>query len=191
MSVEAIESVDTWLLELVDRHRHPALDSFAHFVMYIGHTVPGVTVCVLLGLTIVIALRLWRPGIAVVVAFFVSGLIADVLKNVVDRPRPPASLAIVPTNGMSMPSSVAAASSAAAIALLMTYRWDSARARRRFTLALVAALVVVGACMVYLGAHWASDVVAGWVLGAGVGAAVGLGCRDRTKDSLRNGVPTA
>lgn len=191
MRVEAIESVDMWLLELVARHRHPALNSFAHFVMDIGHTVPGITVCVLLGLTIVIALRLWRPGIAVVLAFFVSGLIADALKNVVDRPRPPASLAIVPAYGMSMPSSVAAVSSAAVIALLVTFRWDSARARRRFTLTLVAALVVIGACMVYLGAHWASDVAAGWVLGSGVGAAVGLGCRDRTKDSLRSGVPKA
>lgn len=181
MRAQAIDSVDTWLLETVDHHRNRALTWFARTLMDVGHTVPGVTVCVLLGLTIVIALRLWRPSIAVVIAFLIAGQIADLLKNVIDRPRPPASLAIVPAYGFSMPSSVAAASSAAAIALLITCRWDSPLTRRRFTLALVAALAVIGASMVYLGAHWASDVVAGWVLGSAIGAGVGFVCRGRTK----------
>jgi membrane-associated phospholipid phosphatase len=34
---------------------------------------------------------------------------------------------------------------------------------------LAAGVVTIGLCLVYLGLHWASDVVAGWVPGVAVG----------------------
>ena len=35
-------------------------------------------------------------------------------------------------------------------------------------------MVVVGAAMVYLGAHWLTDVLVGWAVGAGVAAALAV-----------------
>lgn len=191
MRAQAIDSVDTWLLETIDRHRNHGLTSFARFVMDAGTSPRSLAVFAVLGAALVIAFRFWRPGFAFGVAFLLSGMAADALKQVIGRARPPLELAAAQVHGLSMPSSVAAATSAATIAALIAFPWNSPRTHRGFTLALVVVLAVVGACMVYLGAHWASDVLAGWLLGSAVGTAVGLVCRDRTRVALRSGVPSA
>jgi undecaprenyl-diphosphatase len=38
---------------------------------------------------------------------------------------------------------------------------------------LLTLVAFVGACMVYVGAHWVTDVLAGWALGGVIGAVVG------------------
>ncbi|MEO6471357.1 MAG: phosphatase PAP2 family protein [Aeromicrobium sp.] len=183
MQTQVIRSVDSWLLEVANWHRHEALTWFARLVMTAGHTVRGVAVLGTIALLIVIALRLWRPSIAAVMASFAAGQTADILKDVIGRPRPPASLAIVPAYGFSMPSSVAATTSAAAVAFILAIRWKSGRLQMLCSTVAAIAVVGVGVCMVYLGAHWASDVFAGWVLGSAFGVVAGLVFRERKKDS--------
>ena len=184
MQPQAIDSVDTWLLETLDDHRSGAVTWFTRHLMTIGHTAPGVIACCVIALIIVVALRLWRPAVATVIALLIAGRTADLLKHLIDRPRPSASMAIVPAYGYSMPSSVAAASSAAAVAFFIAVIWPSPTWRRAAGTALVVALIVIGLSMVYLGAHWASDVLAGWVLGSTVGLVVGLMVREKPKVSV-------
>lgn len=177
------DSVDRWLLEGMNDHRNVAVTWFSRHLMAIGHTVPGVIACAVIVLLIVAVLKLWRPAFATGIAFVVAGEIAQTLKNLIDRPRPPASLAIVPAYGYSMPSSVAACCSAAALAFFIVV-WPSPGRRTIAGMALVAAQLVIGFAMIYLGAHWTTDVFAGWILGVVVGLIVGQVFRPTTRVSV-------
>ncbi len=181
MPPETIDSVDRWLLETMDDHRSGIVTWFSKHLMLFVYSVPGVIVCCIIALAIVIAFRLWRPTLAVLIAMLIAGSTADLLKHVIERPRPPASLALVPAYGYSMPSSAAAASSAAAVAFFAAYVWPSPRWRRLGGAALAVVLVVIGLAMMYLGAHWGSDILAGWALGSTVGVVVGLVVRQKPK----------
>jgi len=64
--------------------------------------------------------------------------------------------------------------------------WGPARVRRAAGVVLAAAVVGVGCCMVYLGGHWLTDVLAGWALGSVVGAAAAWGARAPARTSEAN-----
>ena len=57
--------------------------------------------------------------------------------------------------------------------------WRRAKTRRVVSAALCAVLVVIGISMIYLGSHWAGDVVVGWAMGAGIGYVSGRLLRPR------------
>jgi undecaprenyl-diphosphatase len=89
------------------------------------------------------------------------------LKNVLARPRPPLVNARVLETNFSFPSSYATVSAAfygvAAYFLIRGLRRDSAK----IVVGVLAALVVllVGVSRAYLGVHFPSDVLSGWMLG--------------------------
>jgi undecaprenyl-diphosphatase len=94
-------------------------------------------------------------------------------KNAVGRPRPEDSL--VDTAGSSYPSAHAAyavAWVAVAVVLARFVPWLAGRAAVVVVAIVIAALV--GLSRVYLHAHWWSDVVGGWGLGASIYALCGI-----------------
>lgn len=109
------------------------------------------------------------------------------LKSVFDRERPTWQWAEHVHNGGSFPSghSSAAAALAGAIVVLAysASRGDHLRRQRAHLAAGLSALVVavVGADRILLGRHYPTDVVAGWLLAAGIIVALGalLGLRIR------------
>ena len=79
-------------------------------------------------------------------------------------------MTLIPANGPSMPSTDAALSAACATALYVGLTWLHPRRQRLAGVVLAAGVTVIGLCLLYLGVHWPTDVIAGWALGIGVGA---------------------
>jgi membrane-associated phospholipid phosphatase len=123
---------------------------------------------VLIGLAVlaaVVAFRRIRVAVAVAVATIGSYVIAEFLKELIRWPRPPYQLAIVHPGGFSTPSTDAAITAALATALLIVTNWSSPCRRLIATAIASTAVLAIGLCLIYLGVHWPSDVLAGWALG--------------------------
>jgi membrane-associated phospholipid phosphatase len=176
--------MDERILRFVAAHRGEWANSFARAFMEVGTNLVLLAVFAAAGLIAVVVLRAYRPALAVLIAVVVSSFAAGVLKNVIDRARPPAEFAIVHIAGPSMPSTHAARTSAAASALVAAVTWTTPRLRKRVTALLACAVFIVGACLVYLGVHWTTDVIVGWALGLPIGLIVGFIIRPRI-DSRR------
>ena len=104
---------------------------------------------------------------AVALALVASLLLKDLFTRA--RPQPP--LALVYARGWTMPSTDAAITAAATAALVAAGRW-SGRLKSVWVSAVATVFcIVVGGSVIYLGAHWLSDVLVGWLLGAAIGIA--------------------
>jgi undecaprenyl-diphosphatase len=166
-------SVDTTVMGAVVAHRTDWATAIARVVMWLGTTSVVLAASALVALVVVVRLRAYRPALAAVGSLALSGGAAVVLKHLVGRPRPSGDLTLLHVGGPSFPSTQASLTAALAVTLLVATTWPSPQWRRAAALVLLAGVVLVGACMVYLGAHWPTDVLAGWLLGAVVGAVVG------------------
>ncbi|MGH3568865.1 MAG: phosphatase PAP2 family protein [Pseudonocardia sp.] len=88
------------------------------------------------------------------------------LKLLIDRPRPPLVSRLADVASESLPSGHATMSMVV-IGTLVVLAWAGLGRAARGTMVAAAAVWVggVGATRIYLGVHWFSDVVAGWLVG--------------------------
>ncbi len=117
-------------------------------------------------------------GIVLLVSSLGTGAIAELSKALFNRDRPPASLQLIPETGHGFPSShaIAAVVMGAVIWYLLSlrsqeYRGGSWRVKAGLGLVIVLVALLVGVGRAYTGAHYPSDILAGWTLG-GVWASV-------------------
>jgi len=162
-TVLADPHVTAWVIT----HRTGWLTSALSVLTGFGSTAFIIPAGLAIGLYFLIRRRTWRP--LALLAATVAGAIGlyDIVKPLVGRPRPPAAIWIGHYTGAAFPSGHAT-QSAAFYAMLAIVIGAGLSIRRRAILWSAATLVVliVGASRIYLGAHWLTDVLAGYALGA-------------------------
>ncbi len=117
----------------------------------------------------------WRAAVAMIVTFFAFMHLEHPIKDLIARPRPSPQLVQMATtqSGYSMPSGWALLFGSTA-GLLLALAWTNTRGVARTAYVAGCAFVLIAGLIarVSLGAHWPSDVLAGYLLAITVGLGV-------------------
>jgi undecaprenyl-diphosphatase len=131
----------------------------------------GISVLGLFAVVAVIFMVIQRKRLSA--ALLVAGLAGGValsegLKAMFQRERPPAQFQAVETLNASFPSGHALLSTVfyLSLAVMLSRAFPHARLKAYVVGVGIVIALLIGVTRVYLGAHWASDVLAGWSVGA-------------------------
>lgn len=160
---------DTAILEWVHRHSNPLLDRVALHVTAVGNG----PVVVMIGLVASALLWVSRRRLAVLLLVAAVGgasLGNTLLKATFDRPRPEGFILATPFArpvSASFPSGHAAAAMALFLVLGYLIAHLGGQGGFRIMVHVIAgiAIVAIGASRIYLGVHYPSDVIAGYLVG--------------------------
>ena len=165
---DGLARVDQPLLDWMGAHRSPGLDAAITFFTNIG----GTTVLPVLVTLVVVGMawgwRSWTPIALMAVAAAGSVAMTEAGKDLAGRARPPQTLAVPPyESSPSFPSGHTLNSTVIAIVLayLVLLHVQSRTGRVVTVTLLMVYAVAMGMSRVYLGHHWFTDVVAGFVAG--------------------------
>jgi membrane-associated phospholipid phosphatase len=142
----------------------PALDAVMNGLTFLGSTPFAAAVLIVAGACL-LGRRRWRDLQVLIVTIGGSVTANEVLKVIVHRARPQLSWAPLQPD-FSFPSGHAMNALAlyVALALILGASWTRGR-RLAAVLAAVLLAIAIGVSRVYLGDHYLSDVVAGWIAG--------------------------
>jgi len=157
---------DEAILQFSVSHRVGWVVEAAKIASGLGSGVVLLPLIILAGHEFLVRRGEWRPAAMLLAAYLGSVLLYTSFKDLVDRPRPPLADSILHDSGPSFPSGHATQAIAVygAMALIFS-RGRAPQTRARLAVASVVLSLLVGAARVYLGAHWFTDVLAGYVLG--------------------------
>ena len=129
-------------------------------------------------LVVLVRRRAWRTAGEVLVAGALVGPLTTALKELVGRPRPQFAEGGAELDSLSFPSGHASGvATLVTVALLLAWPSLSPSGRRWSVAGGVALGLLVGCTRMWLGVHFASDVVGGWALGVGWTLLVALAFR--------------
>lgn len=165
---DGLARVDHPLLDWMVAHRSTGLDAVVTFFTNIG----GTTILPIIVTLVVAGLawwwRSWTPVVLMAVAAAGSVAMTEAGKDLTGRARPPTALAVPPyETSPSFPSGHTLNSTVIAILLayLVLLHVKSRVGRVVTVVLLVAYALAMGLSRVFLGHHWFTDVVAGFIAG--------------------------
>lgn len=166
---DGVAHLDRPVLDWVVERRTPTLDAWVTRYTDLGSTAFMAPIVVLAALLLCWWWRRWTPAWLLAVAATGSVLMTVVGKEMVDRVRPPHSLAVAPFE--TSPAFPSGHTLNSWVLFILVAYLVALRSRGR-ALAIGAPVVAVllavmmGLSRVYLGHHWLTDVMVGWTLGS-------------------------
>lgn len=161
-------SIDRGFSAKVQQHRYPVLDTAMKLISYPGYT--EYAGFIVLGVALIFLLGRYKKEALFVVFTLASGIVSSLVKMLVNRPRPSADIVrvIEETRQQSFPSGHTqfyVVFFGFLVVLMYTLKNLSRWLRLcvgSFSLLLI---FIIPFSRVYLGAHWFTDVIGGFMLG--------------------------
>ena len=167
---DGVAMLDRPMLQEAMQLRRPWIDDFSAGIAYVFGPVGMPLIAVAAILLLALTRRSWTPVILVAGAGVGSLLMTIAGKDIIGRSRPPLVDAVPPyEHSPSFPSghSLNATVVAGVVGYLLWLHRHAILAKIACVVVPVVLAVVVGLTRVLLGAHWFTDVLAAWLLGAG------------------------
>jgi membrane-associated phospholipid phosphatase len=158
---------DTHVTAWVVAHRTGWLTSIVRVVTWLGSAAVIIPLGLIVGGWFVRRRHQWRPLVLLGAAIAGAVALYDIVKFLVGRPRPPQSIWIGHFPAAAFPSGHATQTVAfySVLAIILS-AGRSPRVKLALCSAAVLVALVVGFSRIYLGAHWLTDVLGGYALGA-------------------------
>ena len=166
---DGIAGLDVPALHAAMGLRSPGLNAFAAGIAYVFGPVGMPAMALLAMLLLALRRRSWTPVILIAASGIGSLLMTIAGKDIIQRHRPSLADAVPPYEySPSFPSghTLNATVIAGVVGYLLWLRRHTIAAKVACIVAPIVIAVVVGLTRVLLGAHWFTDVLAGWLLGA-------------------------
>ncbi|MEU4601226.1 phosphatase PAP2 family protein [Nocardia sp. NPDC023988] len=157
---------DVRVLDWMIAHRSEPLTTVARVITDLGGTV-AMTILALVTVIWLLARRDLPVAALVGVTSLGAGALVWGIKRIVDRHRPPMDSRLVTELSLSYPSghSLGSAAVGGVVAIALVPRLRRVWVRRTAVGVAVVFPIAVGLSRVYLGVHWITDVLAGWIVG--------------------------
>lgn len=167
---------DAAALAAIQEFQQPALAAFFRWVTFIGW-LPAAVALVAATALLLLWLRQWADA-ALLLLLALPMALAPLLKIPVGRPRPEYGDIETLTLSLSFPSGHAAFAALFGGFLIYLVGRHCANPRRCYALtALLLLILLIGLSRLYLGVHWPSDIIGGYLYG-GMALAVTIRLRD-------------
>lgn len=161
------EAFDKSAFDILHSLRSPTLTQFFTVITNLGSAPAYFTLIPIMGIVFYYRGFKWNTSIQSSIVLISSFLLNVALKHFVARPRPVNALRLVEASSYSFPSGHAMSATALyGFLIYLCYKYlpfGFLRALSVFFLSLL--IVMIGTSRIYLGVHYASDVLAGFVIG--------------------------
>jgi membrane-associated phospholipid phosphatase len=166
---DGIAGIDRPAAEWLGTHRDPWLTTVLLIVTAVGGPAGLAVMTVLISSLVAVWRRSWLPVVVAVVGAIGILVVVLTAKVLVVRERPPIPFAVITEKGFSFPSGHAAGTAVVvplAAWLLTRYLIKSWIPQVVVWTVAIGLTGAVGLSRIYLGVHYVSDVLGGWLLGA-------------------------